>query len=529
MGSLSRLVPPSPRPLPSRPELARNGRPPAILPARPPKAFPSLLHYTPLPILPVSSGDLVVINHGASGIGDGLLGLCAVSGLRHELGQRVFYRCGPAALPFVRMFDGWDEISTHDSDTQTGPIKDVPAAARAGDRQLNQGYTFELGTQAREPRLNRYCRNIGCSSPALPELRERGNLALLGRRYAGAIALCPCSRSDGRSYPLRSWQTLARALQAQGRKVLVVGDDQGQMVDIAGEQLLSCEPAHVVACLANCGCVVACDSGMGHLAAICATPTVILASVTRADRIFDFYPHALWLRGALDCWGCHWQSPFRQADCVPRCPDLASVEPARVIAAIEVAERCRALDANNLTGWKGNLLHRCNTFTPFIRHILTTARPMIVETGTQRARPDPGAGESTRLLACAALAARGNLISIDTNAESVAMGKSVTIDLPAICEQKSGENYLASYQGRKIDALYLDSADCGSDKYTEHCLREAKAAVAHVAAGGMLLIDDTVRDGETWSGKGQLAVPYLLQLGWSLVGNGYQVLLRKVS
>ena len=44
----------------------------------------------------------------------------------------------------------------------------------------------------------------------------------------------------------------------------------------------------------------------------------------------------------------------------------------------------------------------------------------------------------------------------------------------------------------------------------------------------MILVDDTLWEGK-WVGKGALAIPYLLSLGWKVLASGYQVLLSRVD
>ncbi len=86
---------------------------------------------------------------------------------------------------------------------------------------------------------------------------------------------------------------------------------------------------------------------------------------------------------------------------------------------------------------------------------------------------------------------------------------------------------LRNYRGRPIDALYLDSADTWTPHYQQVCLEEARAAVASLAEDAVILIDDTVPCPAGWNGKGELAVPWLVSEGWTVVSTGYQVLLRR--
>ncbi|MEI7742750.1 MAG: hypothetical protein WCK58_03240 [Chloroflexota bacterium] len=66
-----------------------------------------------------------------------------------------------------------------------------------------------------------------------------------------------------------------------------------------------------------------------------------------------------------------------------------------------------------------------------------------------------------------------------------------------------------------IHLLYLDSLDYFDHAASEaHCLAEAQAALPWMAATCLALFDDTNAAPEGYSGKGKLAVPYLLSEGF---------------
>lgn len=79
----------------------------------------------------------------------------------------------------------------------------------------------------------------------------------------------------------------------------------------------------------------------------------------------------------------------------------------------------------------------------------------------------------------------------------------------------------------EVDLLYLDSYDYSSDievqkKSQEHHLLEFKAIENQLHANSIVLIDDCDLPN---GGKGKLAIEYMLQKGWKVVMNAYQVLL----
>ena len=67
-----------------------------------------------------------------------------------------------------------------------------------------------------------------------------------------------------------------------------------------------------------------------------------------------------------------------------------------------------------------------------------------------------------------------------------------------------------------VDVAYLDSLDTDQPGHAEHCLREAEAVSRLIGPGGLILIDDSPPDGDGWSGKGRLAIPWLIARGWVL-------------
>lgn len=527
MGSHEHLQPPPD----TRQEFLRRKakhRPERIeAPPRAPKVRPSLSSYNPLTVLDPLPGEMVTVNHGASGIGDGLLGLLAVTGLREKLQRPIRYKVGPNAYPWVGLFCGWDELAHHETDTPVGQLLDVPPRHVPGDREMNQGYSAELGTRSLMSRLGRYLRNVGADVPCTPPLRDVERCLDLGGAFAGSVILCPFTHYDSRAWPKRHWAELALRLDLAGLRVVLCVHEANCMEGIHGERLAGAEPARVAGAFLCAGAVCSIDSGLAHLSGILGTPTVVLSAVTNGRKIFDCYGSTLALPGPLNCTGCYWQAPYKDQDCLPRCPSMAALDPRRVAAAVRCALRLPALDYLELPGYGSIACKRRSTFTHFLRHILGRGNAVVVETGCQRAVYDPGTGESTSLLALAALAAGGSLTSIDTSAERLALAAEITKGLPVSFQHCRGDDWFTRYRGQPIDAIYLDSHDCELPGYGETNLAEVKAALPHLAEDAIVMIDDTVLVGGQWGGKGALTVPFLLSCGWRLLAHGYQALLSR--
>lgn len=279
-----------------------------------------------------------VLNHGARGLGDSLLALCAVLGYVDAHPEKhVIYGAPEGNWPFLRLFEGCPDLTQHVSDR----CKD---AAPSADTQINLGYSQENRTRCAVSRLDRYCRNLGGVTPRLPTLRDRQQLYDQGAEYRGCVVLAPCISDPAwrsREYPKHSWVTIEARLRAAGYRVLVV-DNVAARLDLFPfdtERAIGWEPARLAALLLNAGCLVGQDSGPAHFAGILGVPTIVLSGVTRASQIYNFYPRVSCLAGGLDCDGCHWGHPFREALCQTGCASIAAVPPDRVIA--EVDRLCR--------------------------------------------------------------------------------------------------------------------------------------------------------------------------------------------
>lgn len=88
---------------------------------------------------------------------------------------------------------------------------------------------------------------------------------------------------------------------------------------------------------------------------------------------------------------------------------------------------------------------------------------------------------------------------------------------------------LRGYSGPPIDLLYLDGWDWDMPRDPDSVLFHVACmyeALPHMAPEGLVLVDDTINP-ETYQGKGEIAIPYLLGLGWKVVSKGFQYLLRK--
>ena len=122
----------------------------------------------------------------------------------------------------------------------------------------------------------------------------------------------------------------------------------------------------------------------------------------------------------------------------------------------------------------------------------------------------------------------GYLISVDKDAVACELASRLTVGLPVVVaclDAMATPGGHAFHPVHPYHLVYLDGADVGTDGFEEHTLYVAQRMVPHITTDGMILIDDTVPDGDGWRGKGRLAVPWLVANGWKVIYSGYQVLL----
>jgi predicted O-methyltransferase YrrM len=153
-----------------------------------------------------------------------------------------------------------------------------------------------------------------------------------------------------------------------------------------------------------------------------------------------------------------------------------------------------------------------------------------VETGTIRQAEDwPGAGYSTYLFGAVLHAcpeAKLYSVDLDPNHCEFARKSCAVFGNHVEVVNSRGEDFLRGFDGA-IDLLYLDSCDTQHPEHAEVCLGELKAALPKLKPGAIVAVDDSPWGSGNFTGKGTLAVPFLLANGWEILFAGYQVVLRR--
>jgi predicted O-methyltransferase YrrM len=153
---------------------------------------------------------------------------------------------------------------------------------------------------------------------------------------------------------------------------------------------------------------------------------------------------------------------------------------------------------------------------------------VIVETGTAREGSAwcVGDGCSTLLFAEWVKRHGGIFYSVDIDKKALKKAKRAIGSTPSTVHliHNDSVEFLANFD-RKIDCLYLDSFDFDIDNpqpSQEHHLKEIQAAYPHLTRNSVVMIDDCALP---HGGKGLLVIQFLVEKGWKIVANGYQVIL----
>ena len=88
--------------------------------------------------------------------------------------------------------------------------------------------------------------------------------------------------------------------------------------------------------------------------------------------------------------------------------------------------------------------------------------------------------------------------------------------------------FLSSFPA-KIDVLYCDSLDTYEPGFAEHAMREVQAAYHCLHEQAIIVFDDSPTDEGKLTGKGALAIPWLIEQGWRFLFSGYQQILVKID
>ncbi|QDV50064.1 polysaccharide pyruvyl transferase family protein [Gimesia fumaroli] len=158
--------------------------------------------------------------------------------------------------------------------------------------------------------------------------------------------------------------------------------------------------------------------------------------------------------------------------------------------------------------------------------------PNIVETGTIRAEEDwAGAGFSTYLFGAFCSRYGGKIASVDLNGGNCQFARAWTRIFKEVVEihHAHSSDFLKSLPDQSIDVLYQDSVDTEIPTHAQDCLTELKVAYPKLHDQSIIAYDDSPWSKGAFRGKGEFAIPWLLERGWQIIYAGYQVVLCKAA
>lgn len=227
----------------------------------------------------------IYVTMPSNGIGDHLIGLTTVAGLRRQHPDRKIYYVVRCDHRWLDLFDAAD-----------GLFRSVP------DQNATVVQPYEMHGQeyTDKPRAQFYADRAG-TTPVLPPLKPLPQYAVdWASPYAGAVVLCPFAYHISRRWPLHLWLALEALLLARGETVVVIGGPNCDNTPFAtAHKIKAEEPAKIAAILKGARHYAGNDTGMSHLAGLIGTPSVVVCAHPRGTNIFACYPGVRAINGPL--------------------------------------------------------------------------------------------------------------------------------------------------------------------------------------------------------------------------------------
>jgi len=187
-----------------------------------------------------------------------------------------------------------------------------------------------------------------------------------------------------------------------------------------------------------------------------------------------------------------------------------------------------------------NGLLRHNSFKKVLEELYENKKknPLIVEIGVTRHPGNLSDGDSTSIWAWYISKYGGSYYGCDINKDNLLKSEKILksritdndkSELIALVH-KDGIEFLKTFKYNSIDLLYLDTIDWiqGSNESGIFHLKLLLEAIDKVSIGGYIMFDD-VFNVNTFTGKAEFAIPYLLRThsGFMNIYKAYQFIFRK--
>jgi ADP-heptose:LPS heptosyltransferase len=239
----------------------------------------------------VAVRDILVLR--ALGLGDFLTGVPALRGLRRARPEHRLVLAAPAVLaPLAALTGAVDAVL--DQPGLDRPLRtDRPALAvnlhgrgpesTALLAAVHPDALWTFGPQWRdsEHEVDRWCRLLDLHGVAA----DPGDLALdrpaVPSPAPGAVVIHPGAASGARRWPVERFAAVARALRADGHRVVVTGGpSERDLTAAVGAEPVGTDLLELAALVAGAALVVCGDTGVAHLATAYGTPSVLLFGPT---------------------------------------------------------------------------------------------------------------------------------------------------------------------------------------------------------------------------------------------------------
>ena len=185
---------------------------------------------------------------------------------------------------------------------------DLRSAPRQAYRLQHYAELAHIDLPLEQPRLcyndwNSQGRKYGTD----PARNERPGLSPVFSLRSRTVVLAPGASWSTKRWPLENWKTVASALVERGYDVVELGVEGDPDIGV-GQSLLGKTTIRQAACiLHSADLLIACDSGLMHLALAAGTPVLALFGPTDPSILVRDNPKLIPIRRESECAGC-WNS-----------------------------------------------------------------------------------------------------------------------------------------------------------------------------------------------------------------------------
>ena len=359
---------------------------------------------------------------------------------------------------------------------------------------------------------------------------------------------------DRKSIPNETAEAFYREFveRCDGTLVLLDWDNRVPRIASARVRHLSefgkCQLDSLLAMIDQADLMIGVDSGPLHTARFTNTPTIgiwlpghypttyTLPRREQLNVVLADHTHQ-WNRFKRIPWNIleHPGSSFEASRLVEICRSMLSAP--RYLGKADLAADVQLRQfVREFCRWQGgssslaNYWDRNRSFDIALRELSARCqgKPLIVETGTIRSEEDwSGAGFSTYLFGSYLYRRGGRLHSVDLNPFNVSFARNWTgvFGDTVTVHERDSLAFLSEFNEGKIDLLYLDSLDATEARHAEHAFRELELSLPKLHDKSLVIFDDTPWNGGKFTGKGAIAVPWLIEQGWKVLYAGYQVVM----